>query len=189
MLKPAGFILQRHRTAGSRWWRWWWRWWWGFRRQIFNIHFQWECNRFFLWPDSHFYRGWDFYPPMKTEDDDFWTKSFKTFSSLMCSLLEKKDICIYCMREMCAFPGWGGRVLRETKCNVFYEPLCPSLCLFIDYLCIYWILFKSFWPLYSFSGVVVRLVPTERHSSDCFKPKQTLVTVFNWDGERGRGEM
>lgn len=46
---------------------------------------------------------------------------------------------------------------------VFYELLCLSPCLFIDYLCIYWILFMSFWIfVIVFSGVVVRLVSAER---------------------------
>lgn len=64
------------------------------------------------------------------------------------------------MREVCAFTGMGGKNGRF----VFDEPFVSHLVyLLILYLCIYWILFMSFWIfVLVFSGVVVRLVSADR---------------------------
>lgn len=59
----------------------------------------------------------------------------------------KKKICIYCMRYLCAFlgRGWecGGSGKKWSVCILWTSLSSPGL--FIDYLCIYWILFMSFW--------------------------------------------
>lgn len=56
----------------------------------------------------------------------------------MGSLLEKKYL--YLLYEGGVWFFGDG----ENSLFVFDELLCLSSCLFIDYLCIYWILFKSF---------------------------------------------
>lgn len=70
---------------------------------------------------------------------DLRTKSFKTLylSQALCW----KNICIYCMREVCAFSGMG-KMVHLYFLNLFVFHLVYLLLL---YLCIYWILFKSFW--------------------------------------------
>lgn len=52
----------------------------------------------------------------------------------MCSLLEKKNICIYCMREMCAFFGGGVGVLGKNSVMYFMNLSVPP---FVYLLIIY----------------------------------------------------
>lgn len=83
------------------------------------------------------------------------------------------------------FLGMGG---REIVCLYFMNLFVSHLVnLLIPYLCIYWILFKSFWIfVIVFSGVVVRLVSAERGvflrskqeekmPNECFKEKKNKL--------------
>ena len=128
---------------------------------------------------------------------DLRTKSFKTLY-LSRALCWKKNICIYCMREVCAFFGdWGKKTVR------LYLWTSLSLTLFIYWFFIYvfiGFLFMSFWIfVIVFSGVAVRLVSAERgvleiktrredakrmFSKEKKNTHTNLKTVVTWDRER-----
>lgn len=61
---------------------------------------------------------------------DLRTKSFKTLLSLTGSLLEKKNICIYCMREVCDFSGMG-KIVCLYLMNFFVSHLVYLLIIYV----------------------------------------------------------
>ena len=124
---------------------------------------------------------------------DLRTKSFKTLY-LSRALCWKKNICIYCMREVCAFLGDWGKNGPFVFMNLFVSHLVYLLIL---NLCIYWISIYVFLDLCNsfFRGCCEACVCREgcswdqdkkrRCQTNVFKEKNTnLKTVVTWDRER-----
>lgn len=110
-----------------------------------------------------------------------WPKALKRYLSR--ALCWKKYLYLLYEEGVCFFRGMG-----EVVRLYFINFLVSHLYLLTLYLCIYWILFMSFWifvivfqgllwGLYLQRGVFLRSRQEEKMPNECFKAKPNLKTV------------